>query len=34
MKKIIALMMCLCMTFGMINAPVNAVQAAIAESGK
>ena len=26
MKKIIALMMCLCMTFGMINAPVNAVQ--------
>lgn len=26
MKKIIALMMCLCMTFGMINAPVNAAQ--------
>lgn len=26
MKKVIALMMCLCMTVGMINAPVNAVQ--------
>lgn len=26
MKKIIALMICLCMTFGMSNAPVNAVQ--------
>lgn len=26
MKKVIALMMCLCMTVGMINAPVNAAQ--------